>query len=311
MIQVATKGRWLNKTLAVFAFVGSFSSFVRPTMIVVVQDKDGFWIGADSVRGLGKDRSALVCKLHETPFGLVAKDGNIEGFDRTGEKYSIDKELSGLVSSSHSAGEFRDSVRVRYVDDLWGQLAYLLSEPDADTASLMSETFSDPMPELTKKMEQRSLILLSNDDGTPKLEQFLIFPDSKWLLGGRFRYFLYSPGTSFSPEWFPITSDLVRDERDTKHRSLHQFGLWIDYNRGDSWIQTHQKQAIREVLDQATKKFEGEVGPPFSIVHVFVRKVRSKNDTRSKTLVVKWKSKGKCPSWTFSLTDDDTIRLRN
>jgi len=273
-------------------------------MIVVVQTKNGLWIGADSVRG-----SDRVCKVHETSFGIVAKDGKVEGFDQSGTHYSIDREIHELVSSAHSAQEFRVAIRDRYVADIFAQMAWLLNDPQADAKTIMSETFGMAMPEITTHLQERSLLLVTNERGVLKLQHLVLGPASDPLPGGKFRYFVLSPLYPAPPDWLTISADIFPRDQDRKHPSLKQFGLVVNYTRDDSWIRSHPEKAIREVLQLATVQFAGEVGPPYSLVRVLPSSA-SLDESIANQIVTKWISKGKCPSWTYSIPNHPELTDR-
>jgi hypothetical protein len=240
------------------------------TMIVVVQTSDSVWIGADSLRRNGILADESVCKIHETRFGLVTKDGNTEGFNRTGQHYSLDKELSELIETASSSAEFRQIVRDRYIADIYAPMAFLVRDwpLETDPALISSERWDTPIPPITKEMQQRSLLLITNDKGSVKVEHLVLYPDSQPNPSGGFKYFINSPNGKGFPDWRTINSKVLRDESDKKHPCLHQFGLWVNYDRSDAWIQENPEQAIREVLKMAADKFKVEVGPPFVILRV-------------------------------------------
>jgi hypothetical protein len=301
---LAKTRKWLaHATLMLPAFSLAVSPSLNATMIVVIQAKDGVWIGADSVRSSGE----LVCKVHQSSFGIVAKDGLIEGFDKNGQHYSIDKEIHDFVNSTYSAEEFRSSIRDRYIADIWAQVAYLVSQPEAAPESLESETWGTAVPKITKEMEQRSLILVSSEGGNIKVQQLLVNPNSRPGPFGGFRYFV-SAGSgqhaSSPPDWETIKSEKQLRPQDMTHSSLLQFGVWIDYPRDDSWIQSNPKEAVLEVLQQAATQFKGDVGPPYAVLHV---RPTSKSN---KPFSIQWISRGKCPSWTYTVPNDPDLTTK-
>ncbi len=298
------KARGFLCFLACFIWVVLVSpAYVWCTAIVVIKTPDGYWVGADSIRGLG-DRSELVCKIHQTKLGLIGKTSVLEGFTASGEDYSLEEEIVNAIKIAPSAEQFRLAIRNEYVDDIWEQMAFLLHDPSLRTKQQISNVRNfGPMPEATKEFEFRNLFLIAIEHNDLKFRQLMVEPASRPTLTGN-QYFVDVL------DWVEISNTLLRDKYDRLHPSLHQLGVWVKYDKDDAWIVQHPESAIREVLALSHEAYPTTVGPPYAIVHVHMSPA-GMGSSRKSQIKFEWIAKGKCPSWTYTLHHNDEAKTTN
>jgi hypothetical protein len=74
----------------------------------------------------------------------------------------------------------------------------------------------------------------------------------------------------------------------------------VSYNKPDSWIQDHPKEALLEMLKLGHAEEPELIGPPFVIMHV-----SRENDHKQKT---RWIQRGVCPSWDETVQPESFLR---
>lgn len=256
-------------------------------MLVVIYTTDGIWIGADSSRSSGGKHVSNVCKIHETRFGILMKSGVSQGVRDTGEVYSTDREVEGLISSSMSQENFKQNVKAAFERDISEELSFLVDNPTVNADNLTSQILNLPIPDNLTPDLLRILLLFRLDlktlegdalEVTPHNQEKLI-PSS---LSPKYKYEAVSdlPWLDISHLWSPRSPSGVSFHNPP---SVHEFSYVTSYPRSDDWVREHPQQAMTEILEKGHAEEPQEIGPPFTIVHI----------TRSagNHTVVKWLSK--------------------
>lgn len=273
-------------------------------MIVVVYTSDGYWIGADSARSSQGKRVETVCKIHATRFGVVVKSGNTQGTHLSGETYSTDEEVKSILDSSRDSEEFEAHLRSAFKSDVDDELSYVLNNPNVNGGNIETTPMLASIPESLVLWLQRDVSLFPNGD--PRSGVLLeVRPQSDPILirtpfGPRTMYKYWAPARfswhSIDDLRSPITLD---DGRTISYPdSVRMLTYPVEYDKPDSWVRTHPKQALIEMLTLGSKDESGLIGPPFEIVHVSVDKKGNSHNH--------WILRGKCPSWS---TDIETPSL--
>lgn len=276
-------------------------------MIVVVYTKDGYWLAADSYRSRGGKHIEDVCKVHETRFGLLAKGGDSQGETETGELYSTDKEVEDLLSSSDNLEDFKTKVRVQFKQDIEQELVFLIDDPTVTSRNLDRFRMDLPIPDSLKPVLLRSLVIFDTktSDRTGKI--LLVVPQSSPEIDsyGKRSYKYWAPSIAgwhdandFFLQPVPPAPSIVYPH------SVNEFSYLVSYDKTDSWVQKHPRKAITEILNKAHIETPENIGPPYSIVHVIMKKFGPPK--------IKWVSKGVCPKWTESIsTENSLVKLRD
>ncbi len=269
------------------------------TMIVIIYTKDGFWLAADSYRSLGDDHQ-LVCKIHETPVGLIVKSGNTQGLRQTGASYSTDKEVKDLSEKSAGTRVFEDTLRILFKRDVQEELAFLVDDPEINGSNIDRYKMQNPLPDGLTPSLSRTVILfdLANQDLIGKA--LVVQPASDRIPNEsdtRYKYwapslFGWHPANDIFPTPKPPLPRLIYPP------SVHQFAYLVSYGRTDDWVQKNPDRAIREILRKGHSQEPHTVGPPYVIVHVVAGNKGPK---------VKWISRGLCPSWSLDFKPDDFL----
>ena len=262
---------------------------LRATMLIIVYTPDGFWLAADSARETGGLRTATVCKVHETKWGLLLKGGNAQGTTYQGDHYSIDKEVEAALEKSTSVADFENNLRLQYKKDIDAELAFLVQDPAVTPDNLESIGFDTPIPADTVSTLIRTVLMVRPADVSPG-EVLLVAPESPAIstdLMHRSKYRYWAPSIW---GWHPTID--IRPEPGgliTFPGPARMFGELVTYSKPDTWVQAHPKEAIMEMLGLGHQQFPGTIGPPYVILHVIQAKGR-----KSK---IHWIAKGVCPSW--------------
>lgn len=279
------------RRLCSFLLVSAFIHSASGTAIEVIRTPDGFWVGSDGRRGRGqRESSQVVCKIHETKLGLVGKGGALVGFTDTDQEYSLDKELRERIRVAESANSFRDQLDALYTKQIVSEIDFLLRAPGQTAEELEAHTFTSEMPDKLSMLETRNVFLIDSDGTQLALRQLMVFPASARRPFGGFRYYIQST------HWLKLDGTQFREPEDQIHPSLNQLALYVHFPKEDTWIQAHPREALVELLQQATKQYPDDVGPPFSIVHISL--VRDKAARAPAKIRYAWIRRGKCPSWT-------------
>jgi hypothetical protein len=280
------------------------------TMLVVVYTPDGYWIGADSARSAGETRQETVCKVHETKFGLLLKSGSSQGTTANGQLYSTDKEVEDLLTESQSAEEFKTNLRSKFKLDVESELVYLVNGQSVTPQTLTSDLFDSPIPEPIIPELTRGVFLFQFS-GEHKLgEALLVRPQSVPLsssMGTKVTYrysalsiFGWHPIDDFEPKVYEVETHRTK----SYPQSIRMLSYAVAYGKSDTWVRTHPKQALLEVLSMGHDDKRDEVAPPYVIVHV----TQGKDNEHT----IKWINSGACPSWTETVFPDASLEdLRN
>lgn len=267
------------------------------TVIVMVKTNDGYWIGADGVRSNEGTHESLgpTCKIHEAHGWLLLKSGASQSSDRYGNDYSIDKKVRPALDGSQSMKSFETEIREQYKADLLGVIMNyiaLLAPATRSEPNPILHKFSDPIRPDIVDGQHRVLTLIGYVSGlwiNESLDAGIIsYSDTG---DPTFPYRFASRVSDWSPTSFSNGQMrfLAYPERQLPTSS-----------HSDDWIVTHPKEAIKEVLEEAHKKFPSSVGPPYSIVHVTAARKspgRVRTDTARVGMKIDWIEKGACPSW--------------
>ncbi|WP_188760174.1 hypothetical protein [Edaphobacter acidisoli] len=265
-------------------------------MIVVIATKDGYWIGADSYRSGGDKHIADVCKIHETRFGLLAKSGDAQGANHSGEIYSTDKEVEDLIASSKDLETFQSNLRLRYEHDIDEELALLVDDPSVTSENIEQIPMGKPIPHALIPTLLRMVVMFNTKATDVSGEVLLVRPESDELTDALGRnYYHYSAPSTLG--WYPLSDISIKAP--SPHfqvscpASVHEFSYFVPCEKPDPWIQKHPKETLKRLLDQAHRREPETIGPPYTIVRVILRKSRAPK--------VKWISKGVCPGWSESV----------
>lgn len=284
---------FLSKCFVVIVLAFVFVDSMSATLLVVVRTKDGVWVGADGVRltlphGGGAPISTQVCKIHQTPFGVFMKAGNVTGNSSDGE-YPINREVDTIVRASKSREEMEQKLAQAFENDLWTEIALKLGNR-ADTKEWMVvHTFPGPMPPQISKDEARLLVVITSEGAALRIRMLEEVPMSEPVAGGGFRYFIDKP------EWRDLTTAI--EAEDATHSSLMQFSMHVDYKKTDEAVQSDPYLALTEILKQGNDEHPLDIGPNYSIAFIPTDSNKAWED--QSRLV--WKTKGNCPSWNFDL----------
>jgi hypothetical protein len=280
-------------------------------MVIVIYTPDGYWIGADSARAGEGKRVETVCKVHETKFGLLLKSGRSQGTTAQGDGYSTDKEVEDLLAASASAEEFKESLRLRFKQDVEAELIHAIDNPKVTPQTFSTTRMSSPIPAPWIPVLTRSALLFESDGQHRLGEALVVMPQSDPLpagLPGRTAYRYWAPSTL---GWHPIDDphlhlSQVNPENGTPisyPASVRMFSYAVSYPKPDTWVRTHPKQALLEMLGLGHAEQPQEIGPPYVLVHVVLH--------NGKKPITHWKERGVCPSWTEDILPDDMLqRLR-
>jgi hypothetical protein len=275
-------------------------------MLVIIYMPDGYWVGADSARNINGKRTETVCKVHETKFGLLLKDGRSQGRDFEGNVYSTDKVVEDLVATSTNAGEFKANLRRTFELEEEAELLYLSKWPNPTPKTVDYAIFDNPVPGSLIPRLGRGVLLIESDAGTRPGEVLMVWPKSSPVFNpwtGRHGY--HYSATPYL-DWNPIgrfASQVFDPETNTWlsfPASVQMFGRVVQYDRPDQWVQTHPSEALAEMLKLGHASFPEEVGPPYVIVHVTQRK--------DEKPMIHWVEKGVCRSWTIDIRQDDDLQ---
>ena len=268
----------------------ALASYARATMIVFIYTNDGYWIASDSYRSSGGKHVSDVCKIHETRLGLLVKSGDSQGETTFGGPYSTDKEVEDLVSSSESLKDLKESLRARFKQDINREIAILVDDPQVTGESLEQMPMRNQFPEDIVSILSRVIVIFDTASPEATGEVLLVEPQS----GRVFPNSLYKYGARAVFGWHPA-DQLPYPSYPVIHTapSIHQLSYMVSYGKSEAWVQLHPKETIVEMLTEGHKEHQEEIGPPYAIVHVIVRK--------SQAPKVKWVSKGVCPQWSESV----------
>jgi hypothetical protein len=229
--------------------------------------------------------SEIVCKVHETKFGLILKGGASQSATTTGEFYSTDKEMEDLLADSTSVKEFTERLESQLKHDTEAALLYIIGP----MATL--ETLKDTTLDISTSGSGRMAILFEPTDEQRPGEGLEVGAEKDFLYTDNWgrHHFRYRALTVL--EWRPI-SDLppyVWTQNKGKISypdSVRMFGNVVPYSRPDAWVQKHPQEALLEILRASHADRPDEVGPPYVILQV-----------KTKSKKIHWLEKGVCPSW--------------
>jgi len=287
--------RLFSACLLLFSVCRSYA-----TIIVVIYTPDGYWIGADSVRTIGDNRTQTVCKVHLTKFGWLLKSGNTVGTRTDGTLYSTDKEVEDLLSTTTLATEFKERLRLVFKRDIEAEMVYVLNDPTVTIDNLESTPFQIPLQDEFVAELSRSIVLLPSNpaDGSGELLQVepMGQPVSRnWL--GQVQYKYWAPSVS---GWHPIQDlrPIVNTPNGiiTFPPSVHMFGHPVQYDRPDDWVLLHPQEALTEILKKAHDQDPKGVGPPYTIVHV--------RKSKTQETGYEFVAKAPCPSWNEGISSE-------
>jgi len=279
------------------------------TMIIVLITKDGYWVAADGLKSHGFGKK-LVCKIHETKFGILAKSGTTQGITESGIDYSTNKVVEELIESSATSEDFQAAVKQRYSDDIMQELVYLINDPRVTSATISRFSMKSNLSPTFAQSFSRTLVLLdtSNQNGQMRVLEMLPRSASISALDGSSGYRYYS---DTNMDWDDVRHIYVRPIDSTRTPyppSVHMFSIPISYEKPDAWVQLHPKESLLEMLRKGTKEHSGDVGPPYSIVHVILEnKTGPQNSSKGKATII-WVLRGKCPFWDESVDTENTKR---
>ena len=157
---------FLRRSFALL-FLLMFTQPLRATILIIVYTPDGFWLGADSARHKGESRSATVCKIHETKWGILLKGGNSQGTTYKGAHYSTDKEVEDSLENSMSADDFENNLRLQFKRDIDAELAFLVQDPRTTPENLEVLSFDSPVPATVINELIRTVLLVNPEEQTP------------------------------------------------------------------------------------------------------------------------------------------------
>ena len=278
---------------------------LQATMLMVVYTPDGYWIGADSARSSGK-HVQTVCKVHEIKFGLLLKSGRSQGTSAEGDDYSTDKEIEDLLAVSTSAEEFKANLRSRFKQDIETELLYILDDPLITLHTLGTTAFRAPIPEHLDVILMRAADLFEPKGEHVLGEALEVRPESDPVFDPRTGLTAYHYWAPSVLGWHPIEdlkSSVTLIETGTTISypdSVRMLSYPVAYNRPDSWVRIHPKEALLEMLKQGHEEQLEQIGPPYVLVHV----VRRNGQKQS----IQWVERGVCPSWTENVLSDDPVR---
>ncbi len=292
---------WVNPQFVAFALLVALVQSAGATMIVVIYTKDGFWLASDSYRSAGGQHAANVCKIHETPLGLLAKSGESQAVTESGEIYSTDKEIEDLLLVSPDLTSFESRLRIQFKQDIERELAFLVDDPEVTAQNLEQFKMAEPIPKPLIPMLSRTIIMFDTKTSDSVGKVLLVQPqsDEKKELSGT--YYMFCAPSNLG--WH-AANDVIQ-QASQPHTvisfppSVHEFTYLGSYTKTDAWVQKHPKQAMKEILQQAHREDPDDVGPPYAMVHVISRK--------SNVSKIKWVSKGVCPGWTENVYKEKTL----
>jgi hypothetical protein len=195
--------------------------------------------------------------------------------------------------------------------DVEDELVYLINDPAITSlADIHGRQVTDrgPMPDSWIRALTRYVILFEPDDTEHGSGEVLwVHPQCDqvpWSVG--ISKYLYSAPSPLG--WYPADDehDQVKDPKTGAviviSRSIRIFPVSaiIPYKRSDSWVQSHPKEALLEILKKGHVLNSEGIGPPYVIVHVIRHK--------GKKSEVHWVQKGTCPGWTEDLGPDEPVK---
>jgi hypothetical protein len=296
-----------SSILVLAVLLVAFVKSAKATMLVVVYTKDGFWLASDSYRSAGGKHVANVCKIHETRFGLLAKSGESQGVTERAEIYSTDKEVEDSLNAAADLESFQSELRLRFKEEIQQELVLLIDDPHVTSQNLERFKIALPIPKWVVPMLTRTIIVFNTKVPSAEGKILLVAPESipiqDQLLGTLYRY--WAPSLF---GWHPVETadELARPPRPAiiLPPSIHEFTYLVSYPKTDAWVQEHPRQAITEILEQAHREQPEDIGPPYAIVRVSLR--------RSKLPKVKWISRGVCQGWSETVYGEKTlVQLRD
>ena len=276
------------------------------TLIATIKTPDGVWVGADSVRSFSNGEALWnVCKVHETPDGLLLKLGDGQGFDRYGADYSTDTVVRKALEEYKTQDDFERLILDTYRTQIEEEMIYDISGISGRPAREFTEPLSSypvpfPLPRDEAVKRARSIVLINLKAIPAKIAEFNVGPWLQHHTGPPFWVWSVRTFDSWTDPYFAYS--VVSREFQRKSGVLRQFGDAVDFDRSDDWIVAHPHQALIQLLQQAhdTPKYSQHVGPPYVIVHV----VRRNGQKQS----IQWVERGVCPSWTENVLSDDPVR---
>ncbi len=268
----------------------------RATMLVVIYTDDGYWIGADSYRDFHGGKPEIVCKVHDTKFGLLLKGGASQGKTVDGEDYSIDQEVKDTLESSRTVGEFKNKLRQQIVHGLDVEIEYMLNGINATADNIEEFPMAIPLPSVPASQFARNISLFEPGATTASGELLLVQlespQDPKVLPRTEYHYVAH-----LISDWTPIAKiDFGHTDPEHEYKyppSVRMLVKQVTYDKPDAWVRRHPQKALTEILDIGHQADPNGIGKPYVIVHV-VRKQDGGQD-------VAWLSKSVCPGWSTDL----------
>jgi hypothetical protein len=227
--------------------------------------------------------------VHETKFGLLLKAGPSQGWASDGVEYSTDKEIKDLLVGSTSVKEFKAKLKLRLEQDIEAELVHMSANPVVTIQNLAIITWETPLPDLFIVNRFRNVSLFETGASNPLGEVLVVKPQSDPVVDLRSGTTKYRFSAITYAEWLPIHEFPVPG-------SVRMLANRVSYDRPDSWVQSHPREALLEMLKRGHEEHKEDIGPPYVLVHVLV----SKNQKPR----VRWVAKGVCPSWTEDIIPD-------
>jgi hypothetical protein len=143
------------------------SARLQATVIVMIQIKDGYWIGADGVRGEFQV-SESVCKIHESRGWLILKSGAAQSWDRDGKDYSVDDEVERLAEKSESITRFENDLNDLFHGQEVEIIRWLIAKLSTSTISesddfALQHIFTHPFPTVLQEEQVRNVTIIGYD----------------------------------------------------------------------------------------------------------------------------------------------------
>jgi hypothetical protein len=302
-------GRSFFKLVAL-AILITFTLHADATMLIIILTPDGYWIGADSLRsGEGGKFHELVCKVHETKYGLLVKSGRSQSKDQNGQAYSVDGEVLKLLESTGSLNDFKAQLRAKIKHDIDAELAYIINEPSTFPENVESKLWENGIPEDLTINLFRGITIFPISEAQGRGEFLAVKPTGVLSGSDSLGRPLYRYWARAASEWHPlidIASTIRTGNRTiTFPDSVRMLSYPVQYDRPNSWVLEHPQKALLEMLSKGVSEAPEKIGPPFVLVHVTI----SPDKTKEK---ITWHSRGVCPKWTTHLAKDQFLeQFRN